>query len=105
MGAPPLNLRAIIFPDGREWVAHCLDLDLVETGATSEAAMDALAAAVNMQLWYARSHDNFEHLFQPSPPDVWRKFGAMVRGPHRTLVRALEDHPGQEFALQSLLAA
>jgi hypothetical protein len=73
MGAPPLSLRAVIFPEEREWVAHCRDLDLVETGATPEAAMDALAAAVSTQLWYARSHDNVEHLFQPAPQDAWRR--------------------------------
>jgi len=104
MGGPPLSLRAMIFPEGREWVAHCLDLDLVETGATSEAAMDALVAAVSTQLGYARSHDNFEHLCQPAPRDAWQRFGEILKGPYRTLVRVLED-PDQEFALQSLVAA
>ena len=104
MGAPPLSLRAMIFPEDQEWVAHCLDLDLVETGATSEAAMDALVAAVSTELWYARSHDNFEHLFQPAPLDAWQRFGEIFKGPHRTLVRILE-HSDQEFALQALLAA
>ncbi|HEX9710691.1 MAG TPA: hypothetical protein VGB42_12100 [Candidatus Thermoplasmatota archaeon] len=81
-----------------------MDLDLVETGVTPEAAMDALFAAVSTQLWYARSHDNFEHLFRPAPPDAWQKFGEILKGPYRTVVRVLEDRD-QEFALQSLLAA
>lgn len=104
MGAPPLSLRAMIFPEGHEWVAHCPDLDLVETGATSEAAMDALVAAVSTQLWYARSYDNFEHLFQPAPQDAWQKFGEILKGPHQTVIRPIAD-PEQEFALQSILTA
>lgn len=104
MGAPPLNLHALVFPEEREWVAHCLELDLVETGATSDAAMEALAEAVSTQSGYARTHDNLEHLFQPAPQEAWQRFGAIFKGPHQTVVRVLRDR-GQEFALQSLVAA
>ena len=104
MNAPPLNLRAMIYPEGKEWVAHCLDLDLVETGDTADTAMDALAEAVGTQLWYARTNDNFAHLFQPAPRETWQRFGEILRGPHRTLVRVLDDRE-QEFVIQSLLVA
>ena len=104
MGAPPLSLRAMIFPEGREWVAHCLDLDLVEVGATAEAAMDALVEVVRTQFWYARTHDNFGHLFQPAPPEAWQRFGEILQGPYRILVRTIHD-PDQEFTLESLLPA
>ena len=104
MGAPPLNLRAMVFAQDEEWVAHCLDLDLVETGATVDAAIASLVGAVQTQLWYARTHDNFAFLFQPAPLKTWQQFGEILKGPHRTVVRVLDDRD-QEFVLQSLLAA
>jgi len=104
MGAPPLSLRAIIYPERSEWVAHCLDLDIVETGESVELAMSALAEAVGTQLWYAREHDNFLDLFHPAPREAWQRFGAILSGPHRILVHAVDDRK-QEFTLQSLLAA
>ena len=104
MGAPPLSLRAMIYPEGSEWVAHCLDLDVVETGDTVEVAMSALAEAVGTQLWYAREHDNFAELFQPAPLEAWQRLGAILGGPHRTLTHVVDDRK-QEFTLQSLLAA
>ena len=104
MGEAPLNLRAMVYADGEEWVAHCLDLDLVETGPSPDAATSALAEAVGTQVGYAREHDNFAHLFHPAPREAWQRFGEILRGAHRTLVRALDDR-GQEFAIQSLLTA
>jgi hypothetical protein len=103
MGSP-LNLHALVFTEGSEWVAHCLELDLVDTGPTAEAAMDALAEAVSTQIGYAHTHDNLEHLFHPAPADAWQRFGELLKGLYRTVVRVLPDR-GQEFALQSLLAA
>lgn len=104
MGASPLSLRALVFAQDEEWVAHCLDLDLVETGTTVDAAIASLVEAIQAQLWYARAHDNFAFLFQPAPLETWQKFGEILKGPHRTVVRFLADRE-QEFALQSLLAA
>lgn len=94
----------MIYPESPQWVAHCLDLDIVETGVTPEAALDVLAQAVGTQLWYAREHDNFANLFQPAPLEAWQRFGAILGGPYRTLVRVVDDRK-QEFTLESLLAA
>ena len=104
MEAPPLSLRAMVYSEGTECFAHCLDFDLVETGDTSDAAMNALAEAAGTQLAYARTNDNFAYLFHPAPREAWQRFGEILGLPHRTLVRVLADQD-REFAIQSLLAA
>ncbi len=86
-----LSFRATVLLEGGEWVAHCLDLDIVTTGPTPETAMDELAGAVGTQLWYAREHENFEHLFRPAPAGAWLKLGEILAGPHKTLVRPIDD--------------
>ena len=77
MQTKQLSFRATVLREDSEWVAHCLDLDIVATGPTPETAMDELAGAVGTQLWYAREHENFEHFFRPAPAEAWLKLGEL----------------------------
>lgn len=99
------TFRAIAFREGGEWVAHCLDLDVVSSGATRVAAVDALAEAMGLQLAYARENDNFEHLFRPAPDELWQKLGEILKGPHETIVRSLDDSDSGSNLLETQLAA
>jgi hypothetical protein len=85
------TFRATVLRDAGEWVAHCLDLDIVATGVSREAAVDALAEAVGLQLAYAREHDSHEQLYQLAPPEAWQKHAELLKGPHETMIRAIDD--------------
>ena len=100
-----MSFRATVLREGEEWIAHCLDLDIVSIGPTADAAMDQLAEAVGAQLWYAREHDNFEHLFRPAPDEAWKKLGEILKGPHQTVVRKIDDSDRGEGRLEVQLAA
>ena len=104
-GTNRLSFRATVSREAEEWVAHCLDLDLVATGLTPETAMDELAAGVSTQLWYARTHDNFEYLFRPAPAEAWERLGQILKGPHRTLVRSIADSDREDVNLEAQLVA
>ena len=84
MGVPPLRLRALVYPEANEWVAHCLELDLVETAESPDAALDALLEAVQTQVTYAEAHDNGAALFHPAPAEAWSRFGRLLR-PRKTI--------------------
>lgn len=86
-----MTFRASVFREAGEWVAHCLDLDIVETGPTPPAAVEKLAEAIGAQLCYTREHDNFRHLYRPAPEEAWRKHAEIVAGPHTTILRAIDD--------------
>jgi hypothetical protein len=45
----------------------------VATGVSREAAVDALAEAVELQLTYAHEHDNHEQLYRLAPLEAWQK--------------------------------
>lgn len=84
MGDRYQTLRAVLHREGGEWVAHCLDLDIVSTGPTPEHATRDLAEAVTAQLEYAREHDNYAYLYHPAPPDVWQRLTVAMQGKQPT---------------------
>jgi hypothetical protein len=100
------TFRATVVSDGGEWIAHCLDLDVVSTGATAAAAIDALVEAVSLQLTYAREGGNYEHLLRPAPLEAWHTLAAIMKGPHRTFVRSIaEDDSGHNVLEAQAVAA
>ncbi|MBI4011771.1 MAG: hypothetical protein HY359_05645 [Candidatus Rokubacteria bacterium] len=104
MGAPPLRLRVLLYPEAGEWIAHCLELDLVETADSPDAAVDALIEAVQTQVSYVEVHDNAAALFHPAPADAWARFGTLLSGDQRPLVRRVPD-PSLDVTLEVLRAA
>jgi predicted RNase H-like HicB family nuclease len=78
---PEFNLDVLLYREDGEWVAHCLQLDLVEAGATPEEAEDNLAGVIQHHIQWALDDDDMEHLFHPAPPEVWKQFfGAKTNG-------------------------
>jgi predicted RNase H-like HicB family nuclease len=73
---PAFHLDVLLYREEGEWVAHCLQLDLVEAGATPEEAEAALAGVIRAHIEYALADNDMEHLFHPAPPEYWRQFWA-----------------------------
>jgi predicted RNase H-like HicB family nuclease len=73
---PEFNLDVLLYRDDGEWVAHCLQLDLVEAGATPDEAEESLAGVIQHHIQWALEDDDMEHLFHPAPAEVWKKFFA-----------------------------
>jgi hypothetical protein len=99
------TFRATVLPEGDEWIAHCLDLDIVATGPTHESAFNELLEAVGLQLAYAREQDNYEYLIRLAPLEAWQKFAEIMSGPHETIVRPIDDSDGGENLLEAQRAA
>ena len=95
------TFRATVLKEAGEWVAHCLDLDIVSTGPTAEAAMDALTEALGLQLAYARENDNYDHLVRPAPLEAWQKLGEIMKGPHQTFTREIDDSDSGQNLLEA----
>jgi predicted RNase H-like HicB family nuclease len=79
---PAFNLDVLLYREDGAWQAHCLQLDLVEVGATAEEAEQALVDVIRAHIEYALADNDMEHLFSPAPPEVWRQFwAAETQGP------------------------
>jgi hypothetical protein len=99
------TFRATVLREAGEWVAHCLDLDIVSTGPTANAAIDALAEALGLQLAYARENDNYEHLVRLAPLEAWQKLAKIMKEPHRTFVREIDDSDSGQSLLEAQAVA
>jgi len=58
--------------EGR-YVAHCLQMDIVTTGTSGDAAVSDMLDLINAHINFAMEHNNVENIFKPAPPEVWRK--------------------------------
>ena len=71
---PAFNLDVLLYRENGEWLAHCLQLDLVEAGVTPEEAEENLAGVIQHDIQWAIEDDDMEHLFHPAPPEYWKMF-------------------------------
>ena len=99
------TFRATVLNEGGEWIAHCLDLDIVSTGATAAAAIDALVEALGLQLAYAQETANYNHLVRPAPLEAWQKLGDIMKAPHQTFVRSIVDNASGQNLLEAQAVA
>lgn len=71
---PNLQLDVLLYREEGRWTAHCLQLDLVESGRTVQAAQSDILDVIRAHIEWAIEHDNMEHLFHPAPPEYWKMF-------------------------------
>ena len=93
MGDRQQTLRGVMHREGDEWIAHCLDLDIVSCGPTEHEAARQLAEAVTAQLGYARDMDNnTAYLFHPAPSEAWERLAVAMQGKRPTIRLPLAYH-------------
>ena len=89
-----LNVLVERQPEGN-YLAHCLELDLVAEGDTPQAACGELLNVVDVQVRTCLENDNLENLYFPAPREVWQKLGrAKERCQPQTLHRTIPG-PGK----------
>ena len=72
--ATSLAFNVLIKEEDGAWLAHCLELDIVATGDTIQAAEQDLVDLIRAQVSYAIEHDNLDHLYHAAPPEIWKEF-------------------------------
>ena len=74
-------LRAVAYPHGTWWIAHCLELDLVTEGRDLDSAFQDLMDVSATQIETAIEAGNLESVFRPAPPEIWAMFSRAVDRP------------------------
>jgi predicted RNase H-like HicB family nuclease len=67
-------LRVVFYREGSDWIAHCLEFDLVGDGATKAKALASLSEAILLQLEFSAQHNAPENLFRPADGRFFRMF-------------------------------
>ena len=63
-----ISLRAVVYPHGEWWIAHCLELDVVAEGRDRKTAIQDLMDLCATQIETAIDTGNLESVFRPAPP-------------------------------------
>lgn len=68
------SLHVLIFEEDKEWVAHCLEFDIVATAKDMTSVKKDIFDLIKTHIEYAIENNNMANLFKPAPPEVWKPF-------------------------------
>lgn len=71
-----IPLRVVFYKEDGEWVAHCLEFDLVGVAKNKEEAVKLLSEAIFVQLKATLKNKNLKNLFRPADGEYFQKFAA-----------------------------
>jgi hypothetical protein len=89
-------LRVVFYSEDGEWIAHCLEFDLLGSGATKRLALECLADAIRLQVDESIRHDNPRNLFSPAGGEFFEMFAAgqeVAEGELRIEAASLSQSP------------
>jgi len=69
-----IPLRAVIYHEDRDWLAHCLEMDIVAEGRTPARALADLIDLCVFQISAALEEGDLKSVFQSAPPDIMLMF-------------------------------
>ena len=95
-----IPLRAVVYPHGKWWIAHCLELDLVAEGDTPELALQDLIDLSSIQIKTAIKNQDLKSAFSAAPPEIWAMFSrAKDRPVKKKLPVSVESFEAREAVL------
>ena len=83
----PTQLKILIkeLQEG-DWLAHCLELDIVTVAPSPQEATDDILELICAQIRYAAENDNWDYLYKDAPKEVWDEYLACPETPRRLKV-------------------
>lgn len=93
-----IHLRVLGYREGGEWVAHCLETDLLGMGASFGAAMTDLQQATAAQLGFARFKGQPSLLYHPAPLHIVETYNLLLT---ERLERLNDPEPSPSRAISS----
>lgn len=69
-------LRIVFYKEGDDWIAHCLEFNLLGDGSTQQEAIDQLCESIVLQIQATIEHKNPANLFTPADGKIFEMFAA-----------------------------
>ena len=67
-----IDLRILLYKENNDYVAHCLEFDVVHTSTESiKAASDELHSLLKEYMLFALKNDMIDTLYNPAPSEYW----------------------------------
>lgn len=70
---PSIKLNVLIYKESNEWIAHCLQMDIVTTGQDEKDVEKDIINLIKAQIIFALQNNNLSNLFKPAPEEEWAK--------------------------------
>jgi hypothetical protein len=99
-----IDLRAVVYPHGKWWIAHCLELDLVAEGRDPLSALKDLLELSATQVSAAMEAGDLQSIFRSAPPELWALFSRASDLPAASRLRRLPQ-PLQRFEAREAVLA
>ncbi len=71
-----LRLRIVFYKEDGDWVAHCLEFNLLGDGETKQQAMERLCEAIALQMQATAENKNPLNLFTPADGKFFEMFAS-----------------------------
>jgi predicted RNase H-like HicB family nuclease len=71
-----IPLRIVFYKEDGEWLAHCLEFDLIGAGESRASALASLGEAIAIQVEASVEHNNPANLFAPAESRILQMFAA-----------------------------
>uniref|UniRef100_A0A7C2NWN1 Uncharacterized protein n=1 Tax=Schlesneria paludicola TaxID=360056 RepID=A0A7C2NWN1_9PLAN len=75
----PLELRGVVYREGEQGFAHCLELDIVAEGRDRIEAVNSVVDLCEFQIATALRNNDLESIFRPAPAQYWSLFYSATR--------------------------
>ncbi len=69
-----LSLDILFYRSGYQWIAHCLQTDIVAEGESITNALKNLFELMAFQLEAASDEEDMNSIFRPAPAEYWNLF-------------------------------
>lgn len=89
--SPSIKLNIVVYKEGEEWIAHCLQMDIVTSGKSAKAVERDIIDLIKAQVRFASDNGNMENVFKPAPSEIWSMIGHAKRCDSRN-IRLLIPH-------------
>ena len=74
-----ISLRVLLWEENGEVFAHALEVDLLGSGATQQAALDDLLQALDTQVSFAALHNEENAISHPAPKEDFDRWEELHR--------------------------
>src|SRR5436190_15294888 len=71
---PAIDLHAVVYREGSQWAARCLEVDLVQCARTPQAAIKDLIGAVETHIQYGAKVGDIAKAFRPADEQYWHMY-------------------------------
>jgi hypothetical protein len=71
-----IELRAVFYKEGRNWIAHCLEMDVMGHARGKKKAFANMLDAVFTQIRFSIAHNNRSNIFMPADRRFFEMYSA-----------------------------